>query len=376
MNSFEPPIGALTSFESALAAVLDGLAPVPPTCLPLSEVFGRIAAEMRPLRDALPPRSIAVMDGWAFRALDLAGASAYAPVPLSSPPVWVEAGEAMPEGCDCVLEADLVDCNGPIAQAFAEEIPGKGVRRVGEDMAAGRPASLPGRRLSAVDLLALRSAGLDKVAVRVPRLRFVDITAGSDAGLTTRFVLESTVTAGAAVTGVETVGRDAKSIAGALDGVQCDLILLIGGTGAGRTDATAEALAARGALVAHEIALQPGQTAAVGRLGDVPIVALPGAPDQAFAVFLALVQPVIDRLAGRSARCGMALPLARKVSSAVGMAELVLVKREEAAWVPLAVGSLSLDQMRMADGWFIVPGESEGHAAGTPVEALPLRDFT
>ncbi|MFC6491310.1 molybdopterin-binding protein, partial [Nitratireductor sp. GCM10026969] len=97
---------------------------------------------------------------------------------------------------------------------------------------------------------------------------------------------------------------------------------------------------------------------------------------QAFAAFLALVQPAIDRLAGRPARRGMVLPLARKVSSGVGMAELVLVKREEAAWMPLAAGDLSLDQMRMADGWFIVPGESEGHAAGTPLEALPLRDFT
>ncbi|MFC6491216.1 hypothetical protein ACFP9U_24955, partial [Nitratireductor sp. GCM10026969] len=181
MNSFEPSQGALTSFESALAALLDGLAPVPPTYLPLSEGLGRIAAEMQPLRDTLPPRSIAVIDGWAFHALDLAGASAYAPVPLGSPPVWVEAGEAMPEGCDCVLEADLVDCSGPMVQVFAEAIPGRGIRRAGEDMAAERPASLPGRRLSAVDLLALRSAGLEEVAVRAPRLRVIDVTAASSA---------------------------------------------------------------------------------------------------------------------------------------------------------------------------------------------------
>ena len=45
------------------------------------------------------------MDGWAFRALDLVGASAYSPLPLANAPIWVETGDAMPEGCDCVVEA-------------------------------------------------------------------------------------------------------------------------------------------------------------------------------------------------------------------------------------------------------------------------------
>ncbi|MCT7377169.1 molybdopterin-binding protein [Chelativorans salis] len=375
MNRIQPAKGVLTSLETALTAMLDELAPVAPTFLPLNEALGRIAAEMESLRDPLPPCSTAVMDGWALRALDLTGASAYSPVPLAASPAWVEAGDAMPEGCDCVLEADLVDCSGPISQAFAEAIPGTGVRRAGEDMAAGGPVSLPGRPLSALDLLVLRSAGLDKVAVRIPRLRVVDIAANSD-GLTAPFVHEYATAAGAKVTDIETVGRDANSIASTLDKGECDLILLSGGTGRGRTDATAEALAARGALIAHDIALQPGQSAAVGRIGQLPIIALPGAPDQAFAAFLALVQPVLDRLSGRSERRGMVLPLARKISSGVGIAELVLLKREQAAWMPLAASRLSLDHMRSADAWLIVPGDSEGHAAGTPIEAFLLRDFT
>lgn len=375
MNSRQPSNGALIRFNSALAGLLEGLGPVAPVHLPLCEALGRIAAQMPPLRQALPPRSIAAIDGWAFRALDLAGASAYAPVPLHRPPVWVEAGDAMPQGCDCVLEADLVDCSGPMTQAFAEAIPGKGIRRAGEDVATESPATLPGRRLSALDLLILRSAGLEEVSVQSPRVRIINVAAASDVGLTARFILESAMAAGATVGAIETAGRDAGSIAAALDGEQCDLILLIGGTGAGRRDATAEALRARGALIAHEIALEPGRTVAIGRIGDVPLVALPGAPDQAFAGFLALVQPVLDRLTGRLERRGMVLPLARKISSSVGIAELVLVRREEAAWMPLAVGSLSLDLMRLADAWLLIPDDSEGHAARTPVEAFALRDF-
>jgi molybdopterin biosynthesis enzyme len=150
--------------------------------------------------------------------------------------------------------------------------------------------------------------------------------------------------------------------------------VLVGGTGAGRTDATVEALAARGALTVHNIALQPGRTAAIGRLGKMPVVALPGMPDQAFAAFLALVKPVLDRLSGRSARQDISLPLRRKIASTVGIAEIALLKQGQGAWIPLAVGSLSLQAMQSADAWLIVPGGSEGYASGTPVAALPFRD--
>ena len=43
----------------------------------------------------------------------------------------------MPDGCDCVLDADAVDRSGPMAQVLAEAMPGQGVRRAGSDIAAG-----------------------------------------------------------------------------------------------------------------------------------------------------------------------------------------------------------------------------------------------
>ena len=127
---------------------------------------------------------------------------------------------------------------------------------------------------------------------------------------------------------------------------------------------------------AHGIALEPGETAAVGRLGKTPLVALPGAADHAFSAWLALVLPLLDRLSGRAPRRAAVLPLARKIASPPGVAELVLVKREGDLWMPLAAGSLSLDGMRLADAWLIVPADSEGHAAASPVPAFPLRDPT
>ena len=150
--------------------------------------------------------------------------------------------------------------------------------------------------------------------------------------------------------------------------------LTVGGSGVGRTDATVTALAQRGEVIAHGIALQPGRTSAIGRIGKTPVIALPGAPDQAFAAWWTLVLPVLDRLSGRRPRKSLNLPLARKIASGVGIAEIVLLERKQGLWVPLAVGDLSLEAIARAEAWLAVPGGSEGFAAGAPVDAYMLRE--
>ena len=67
----------------------------------------------------------------------------------------------------------------------------------------------------------------------------------------------------------------------------------------------------------------------IGRLGQVPVLALPGAPDQALAAWFALVLPALDRLSGAAAAPSDALPLARKIASSVGIAEIALLAEEQ-----------------------------------------------
>jgi molybdopterin biosynthesis enzyme len=359
---------SLTPLDVALAALLRGVGPVTPVELPLAEALRCIAAEMAPL-NAQPPFDIAASDGFAFRANDLVGASSYSPLPLAAPPVWVEAGEAMPDGCDCVLDSDSVDGSGPLPQVLAEAVPGQGVRRAGGDIAAGSRVARAGRRVLARDLMIARAAGLTRLSVRRPRLRIVNIPG---AVVTADLIAESARAAGADVIGVTAAARDAASIAAAFDGPACDLLLTIGGSGVGRTDATVTALAERGEVLAHGIALQPGRTAAVGRVGNIPVVALPGAPDQALAAWWTLALPVLDRLSERRPRKTLNLPLARKIASLVGIAEIVLLERKQGLWMPLAVGELSLEAIARAEAWLMVPGGAEGFAAGKPVDAYML----
>jgi molybdopterin molybdotransferase len=126
--------------------------------------------------------------------------------------------------------------------------------------------------------------------------------------------------------------------------------------------------------LSHGIALQPGRTAAVGWNGETPVIALPGAPDQALAVWWTLGLPALGRLTGLSPQQPITLPLARKIASSVGLVEIVLLEKTEGRWMPLALGELSLDAIARADAWLAVPDGSEGFAAGTSVDAYMLRD--
>ncbi len=77
--------------------------------------------------------------------------------------------------------------------------------------------------------------------------------------------------------------------------------------------------------------------------------------------------------AGGRAR-SLKLPLARKIASAVGIAEIVLLQRKQGAWITLAAGDLSLDAIARAEAWLVIAGGAEGFAAGAPVDGYMLRE--
>ena len=372
MTSGQRLPASLTSLDAALAALLRALEPSAAIELPLREALGCVTAELPPLK-ALPPHDVAAVDGWPLRASDLVGASSYAPVPLTPPPVWVEAGDKMPGGCDCVIDADSVEQAGPVTQVLTEAIPGQGVRRAGGHVPDGFVAA-SGSRFRPLDLLLARSAGLLNIRVRRPRLRIVNVPASNGDLTTAQLIEDSARSAGTEVVYAEATSRDATSIAKALDPTACDLLVTIGGSGVGRSDAAVLALAERGKVLAHGIALQPGRTSAIGRIGRTPVIVVSGSADQALAAWWTLARPVLDRLSGRQSRGITILPLARKLASSVGIADVALLGREGDRWVPLAVGDLPLKTLVSAAAWLVVPDSSEGFAAGTPVGAYLLKD--
>ena len=370
MNTVQRLPASLTALDAAVAALLDGLEPVAPVELPLRDALGCVAAEAAAF-GAYPQHDVALIDGCALRARDLVGASAYAPLPLTTAAHWVEAGDPIPNGCDCVIDADSVDQSGPIPQILTDAPPGHGVRRRGDDFPDGFVIA-GGTQLRPLDILFARAAGLETMKVRRPRLRVVNIPSTSGNIETAHLIQESARSAGADVTFVEAGSRDAASVAPALETTACDLLVTVGGSGVGRTDATVLAISQRGDVIAHGLALRPGTTSAVGRIGRRPVIALSGSAPNALAAWWTLGLSALDRLSGRQPREATILPLARKLASTVGIAEIALLERNNSSWAPLALGDLPLQAVIKASAWLAVPGNSEGFAAGTPVGAYML----
>ena len=65
------------------------------------------------------------------------------------------------------------------------------------------------------------------------------------------------------------------------------------------------------------------------------------------------------------------MTLARKVTSTVGLTELVPVRRNGEGAEPLASKYLPLSSLSRSDGWILVPADSEGYSAGTQVQVRP-----
>ena len=363
--------GALTSLEAARALLLNALRPVDPVLTPRDEALGCICAE--PLIVGVqPPRAIALRDGWAMRAEDLAGASSYAPVLLATQPIAVETGDALPPECDCVIDHHGLDLSGPMPQAMIEALPGENVRRPGEDAVAGGALFAPGHRLRLTDLACAQALGVEHLAVRRPQVMMIDTPARDGARTTCDFLKRALVAAGARVTQRACADRSAAAIQIILETARADLILLVGGTGLGASDHTVAALENGGEVHLKGVALEPGRTAAIATVAETPVIAIPGLFEQALGAWLGLVAPALDQLTARQAAAPLRLHLTQKIASRVGVAEVVLVRRQGDGFAPLTIGDLPLQSLCTATHVTIIAAGSEGHASGALVDAFPL----
>ncbi len=359
--------GALTSLDEARALLLDALMPVDPLLALRDEALGCICAE--PLMVGLqPPHAIALREGWAMRAEDLAGASSYAPVLLATKPTAVEPGDALPPGCDCVIDHHGLDLSGPLPQAMIEALPGEHVRRPGEDSAAGGVLFARGHRLRLTDIACAQALGVEHLCVRRPHVLIVDAPARDGAFTSRLFLQRALALAGAHVSLCACADGSASAVREGLEAATADLILLVGGA----SDHAIEALETCGVLHVRGLALEPGRTAVIGAVGQTTVIAIPALFEQALGAWLGLVAPAMDRLTLRQPTAPLRLPLTQKIASRVGVAEVALLQWQGAAFAPLAIGDLPLQSLCAATHVMIIEAGCEGHASGEPVDAFPL----
>jgi molybdopterin biosynthesis enzyme len=360
-------IGKLTPLTHVLALIDKEIRPVTPRSVGIAAAAGRTLA-VDAVASTRPSAALALIDGWALAADVTLDAGGYAPALLATLPQRVDAGQAMPNGTDSVAPLDFVKVSEGRAEALAPINPGDGVLAAGGDCDAGAPLRRCGERLRGIDIAACAAVGLTRVTVREPRLHVVVLRGTAILSAAARLIAGDIERQGGSVR-LDEAGLD---FADTLHSDSADAIVAIGGTGTGRNDASVRTLAGAGRVAAHGLALTPGETAAFGFVGSRPVLLLPGRLDAALAVWLAAGRRLLARLAASEERePGETLPLARKVASTVGLAELMPVRRSGDKVEPLASKYLPLSALAGSDGWILVPAESEGYSAGSSVWVRP-----
>jgi len=311
-----------------------------------------------------PPRPTALRDGFPVDAATVADAGPYAPVPLPLTVRRIDAGEALPSDADAVLPLDAVTLRGHRTEAVAVVTAGEGVLPKGGDSTSRTPLRRAGQSARAIDIAVMAAAEIKNVTIRAPRIHIVH---GGEARSPAIGVALTTLMRVAGEAGGVVTGRSI-TLEPALGDEDTSAVIAVGGTGSGRHDAAVHTLARLGRVEAYGIAVSPGETAAFGFAGARPVLLVPGRLDAALAIWLLIGRYLVAKLAGGSiADLPVTLPLKRKVTSTIGLTELVPVSCAGGVAEPLASGYLSLESLAHSDGWIVVPAESEGFAAGRPV---------
>ncbi|MGA0596091.1 hypothetical protein ACO2SS_13595 [Enterovirga sp. CN4-39] len=342
--------GLPVPFARVLAGLLAGIGPVLPHRAALAEAKGGVLASPLVVPSPVPGKAIALRRGYAVRSTDTLGAGPYSPLPLPAMPTLVEAGDVLPNGADAVLPEDAILAMGGLAEAQESAAPGAWARRIGEDAPAGTVLRGAGEVLRPLDIALAAAAGITHCEIRRPHLAVL----GQDsAGPIARLLFEVARAAGASAS------------AGEIASSRPDLVIAIGPPAEWATMLGGRAVQP----VADRLALRPGEDGMASLLGTIPVLVVPNRLADALGIWLALARPVVAKLAGARDPAREDRRLTRKISSTIGISELVLLRRAGDSLEPLATGDLPLQVMAAADAWTIIPPESEGFAAGETVSA-------
>jgi len=362
--------------------------------VPIAEAAGFVTAAPVWATRSSPPFDAAGMDGIAVRAADTLGASETTPMVLDPGDYdVVDTGDPMPAGRDAVVMREHVHYDAGRAELRAALPPYQHVRSIGEDVSAGELLLPEGHRLRAVDLAAAAAAGATHASVRRrPRVLILPTgdevrPIGTEPGPaeildTNSLMLAAQATeAGCEAQCLPIEPDDPERIAAVVTEAapQCDLLIVIAGSSAGRDDYTARVMASVGTVAVHGVAVRPGHPVVLGVVGRTPVLGAPGYPVSAALTFDIFAEPLLAGLSGAPPRQRprTSARLARKLASPLGMDDWVRVRLGVVGGTmvatPLPRGAGVLTSLVRADGLLVVPTGIEGHQAGSTVSVELLR---
>jgi molybdopterin molybdotransferase len=396
-------LSVISVADAVRTAELLAPAPVAET-VPVEASAGRILAERIEADSDIPGFDRSVVDGYAVRSADTAGAGDSAPALLhcvgriamgrhdasltirSGECTYIPTGGVLPEGADAAVMVEYTEIAGDTVLIRKAASHGENIIMRDEDFRSGETVFSAGRRISPQDAGVLAACGrTDVTVVRKPIVGI--ISTGNElvpAGVVPEPGQVRDANGPMLATWLTEYGCDSrmygivKDERKAFDAViaravpECDVVLLSGGSSKDDRDMTAKVIADRGEVLVHGIALAPGKPTIIGRIDNKPVFGLPGHPASAFVVLVAIVRPLFDKMFGldKPFLRTVKATLSTNIPSQRGREEYVRVSIKNGVATPLFGKSGLLNTLVLSDGLIRIPAGFEGLEKGSIVDVI------
>jgi len=390
------------SLDEARRLLSDAVVPIARTeRVGLDDAGGRVAAADVASPIDVPPFARSSMDGYAVVSADTASASRAAPVVLRiveriytgrmpdasvarGACAEIATGAPLPDGADAVVMVeDTAKANDDEVSVFAAAAPGQNVSPRAADISRGAAVVGRGQVLTPSRVGALAAIGAADVEVYA-RPRVAILSTGNEMiepgrplspGQiydVNRFTLAAIVAAHGGLPEAHAPAHDSvDALVEALDRcLDADIIVFSGGSSVGERDLIRDAVAARGEMVFHGVAVKPGKPTAFAKIGRRPFFGMPGNPTSCLSNAYVLLVPFLRataRLPPHTPRTAR-VRLGRRIASAAGRHQFYTVRIEQGMAVPAFKGSGDITSLSQADGYIEIPAEQSVVEEGALVD--------
>lgn len=362
----------------------------------VQNAYGRILSAAVYAKICSPHYNASAMDGIAVRAEITYGASEQSPVILKKEEYSVvDTGDPVPDNCDAVIMIeDVTEDDEGNAKLISAVSPWQNIRQIGEDICMGDMLAPTGTKLTPSLCGALLAGGVTNVSVIKRPLvgiiptgdEIVKPTQAPEKGEIIEFnstIFSAMLNEWNADSKVYDIVKDKKelllsSLEKAIN--ECDIVLVLAGSSAGRDDYTSTIISQLGEVIIHGIAAKPGKPAVLGISGDTPVIGLPGYPISAIVVMEEFVKKIVSEYYHLKKITDKTIKaiLSKRVVSSLKYKEYVRVTlgKTEGGYfaVPLPRGAGIITSFTKASGVLEIEQNCEGIEAGEEVTIKLLKD--
>lgn len=367
--------------------------------IPVTEVLNRITGKAVYAKYCSPLFNAAAMDGIAVTSEKTEGASENTPVELviGKDCQVIDTGDPIHEPYDAVIMAeDLLETDDENkVRIIAPAVPWQHVRPVGEDIVSGEMI-LPGRHcIRPIDVGVLLSGGIVEIeVVKKPEVAIFPTgteiiepgTEPKDGDIiesNSRMFENMAKVQGAKAVRFKTIPDDYEKIRDVVKEAaeKFDMVIINAGSSAGTEDYTVHVLRELGEVIIHGVSIKPGKPVILAFVNNKPVIGLPGYPVSAYIGFENFVSPVLSYMGGRVEKKNKKVEavISRRLVSSLKHKEYVRVKvgcvDDKIVAAPLARGAGAAMSLVRADGFCVIPQNSEGCEAGEKLEVELYRDL-